>query len=181
MSARDARRQRRTTKDPDMPSNRQARVPIDYQATAPELISLELGPEQSARVRISFNQLRVVIARRAEQHAAMASAKSFKELAVSFGGVVGEGLAESQANSESKGQAAARVGMSWVSWAGQYDLVFTRPGAALTDPGAAVASRTCTRCGATYGAELDTTCAHCHAQRPLAWGEWRLDSLTPVT
>jgi hypothetical protein len=49
-----------------------------------------------------------------------------------------------------------------------------------TDPDAAVASRTCTTCGATYRSELATTCANCKASRPLPWGEWRLADLTPV-
>ena len=105
----------------------------------------------------------------------MASAKSLSELASSFGGAVGERLAESGS------PAAPRAGLSWVSWAGHYDLVFVRPDTALTDPGAAVATRTCTRCGAAYRSELDTDCGHCQAQRPLAWGEWRLAELTPVT
>jgi len=175
MSARDARRQRGRSIDPEFPSSRQMRIPVDYQATAPELISLERGPQQSARVRISFNQLRVMMIPGAASTTAMASAKSLGELASSFGGAVGERLAESG------NPAQRRAGVSWVSWAGQYDLVFVRPGTALTDPGAAVATRTCTRCGATYRSELDTACGNCHAQRPLAWGEWRLADLTPVT
>jgi hypothetical protein len=49
-----------------------------------------------------------------------------------------------------------------------------------TDPGAALASRTRTTCGATYRSELATACANCKAPRPLPWGEWRLADLTPV-
>jgi hypothetical protein len=175
IAARDARLQRGRRKDAEFASSRAMRIPVDYQATVPELITLELGPQQLARVRISFNQLRVMMITAAASTTAMASAKSLSELASSFGGAVGERLAESGS------PAAPRAGLSWVSWAGHYDLVFVRPDTALTDPGAAVATRTCTRCGAAYRSELDTDCGHCQAQRPLAWGEWRLAELTPVT
>jgi len=166
--ARDARVQRAAPKDPDRASSRQARLPVDYQATAPELIGLELGPQQRACVRVSFYQLRAVVAPGARAQTAMASATSLSSLAVSLGAVVGERLSE------------AATGPSWLSWEGQYDLAFIRPGGSHTDPDAAVASRTCTTCGATYRSELATTCANCKASRPLPWGEWRLADLTPV-
>lgn len=97
----------------------------------------------------------------------MASATSLASLAASFGTAVGEGLSQVPAP-------------SWLAWAGQYDLVFIRPAGAQTDPDAAMASRTCTVCGATYRSELAAACANCQAARPLPWGEWRLASLTPV-
>jgi hypothetical protein len=165
--ARDARGQRATPKDPDRASSRQARLPVDYQATAPELIGLELGPQQRACVRVSFYQLRAVVAPGARAQTAMASATSLSSLAVSFGAAVGERLSDA-------------TGPSWLSWEGRYDLAFIRPGGARTDPNAALASRTCTTCGATYRSELATACAHCKAARPLPWGEWRLADLTPV-
>lgn len=49
---------------------------------------------------------------------------------------------------------------------------------ARTDPAAALASRACRACGAAYRSDLATQCAHCRAERPLAWGEWRLASIT---
>ncbi len=70
--------------------------------------------------------------------------------------------------------------LSWVSWAGRYDLDFTRPAGARTDPAAALASRTCAACGAAYRSDLAAHCAHCRAERPLAWGEWRLTDITAV-
>ena len=168
VKARDARRARSSTKDPDLASSHVARLPVDYQAIAPELLSFELAGPQRASVRVSFNQLQVMIAPGAAAEAAMASAKSLGSLAASFGGAMAVGMAQSNAD------------LGWVSWAGKYDLVFTRPGSTQTDPGAALASRTCTRCGATYGSELSTACGHCRAERPLAWGLWRLASITPV-
>jgi hypothetical protein len=70
--------------------------------------------------------------------------------------------------------------LSWVSWAGQYDLGFSRPAGARTDPGTALSSRACTACGATYRSELAIECAHCQAERPVPWGQWRLASITAV-
>lgn len=165
--ARDARMQRATPKDPGRASSRQARLPVDYQASAPELIGLEFGPQQRACVRVSFYQLRAVVAPGARAQTAMASATSLPALAASFGAAVGERLSDATAP-------------SWLSWAGQYDLAFIRPGGTRTDPGVALASRTCATCGATYRSELATACANCKAPRPLPWGEWRLADLTPV-
>jgi hypothetical protein len=167
MSARDARRQRATPIDKDRPSSRRLRLPVDYQASAPELISIELGQQQRACVRVTFNQLRAIVAPGAAGQVAMASATSLGSLAASFGGVVGE-------------HATRTSEVSWLSWAGQYDLAFTRPGGSATDPSAALASRTCARCGATYRSEFTTACEHCGAQRPLAWGQWQLTSITTV-
>ena len=147
---------------------RRARLPADYQASAPELVALELGARQRARIRVSFSQLLAVVAPGAGAQTAMASAANLPSLAASFGGVMSERMN------------GAAAGLSWLSWAGRYDLDLIRPGNAQTDPGAALASRTCPACGATYRSELATACSHCRAERPLPWGLWRLASITAV-
>jgi hypothetical protein len=144
-----------------------ARLPLDYQALAPELISLDLR-QQRACVRVTFSQLRAVVAPGARRQTAMASATSLSSLAVSFGGAMSERLNN------------AVAGLSWLSWAGKYDLVFTRPPGTGTDPRAAIANRTCAKCGAAYRSELATACAHCSASRPVAWDAWRLADIAVV-
>ena len=139
---------------------------MDYQALGTELIALDLR-QQRACVRVSFSQLRAVVAPGASSQTAMASATSLSSLAASFGGAVSQ-----QRNSV--------AGLSWLSWAGKYDLVFTRPAGARTDPRTAIANRTCSGCGATYRSELATACAHCGTERPVAWGAWRLADVTVV-
>jgi hypothetical protein len=121
-SARSVRLQRIQEQHRRAGSRRYARLPVDYQALAPEFIRLDL--------RQQLNN--------------------------------------------------SAAGLSRLSWAGKYDLVFTRPPGARTDPGAAIANRTCSNCGATYRSELATTCAHCHTERPLAWDTWRLADITVV-
>ena len=165
-AARSARLQRAQEQGRRAGSRRQARLPVDYQALAPELISLDLR-HQRACVRVSFSQLRAVVAPGAASQTAMASATSLSSLAVSFGGTMSQ-----QRNSV--------AGLSWLSWAGKYDLVFTRPPGARTDPRAAIANRTCSGCGATYRSELATACAHCGTERPVAWGTWRLADVAVV-
>ena len=167
IQARDARIQHVARKDPRLASSRQVRLPVDYQASAPELIGLELGRQQRATVRVSFYQLRAIVAPGAQAQLSMATATSLSSLAVSFGAAVGDRMSNAAAP-------------SWLSWAGQYDLGFVRPAGAQTDPDAALASRTCTTCGATYRSELAIACANCQAPRPLPWGQWRLALLTPV-
>jgi hypothetical protein len=166
-AARDARLQRIQEQGARAGSRRRARLPVDYQALAPELISLDLR-QQRACIRVSFSQLRAVVAPGAQGQTAMASATSLSSLAVSFGGAMGKQMNNSVA------------GLSWLSWAGQYDLVFTRPPRSRTDPRAAIANRTCANCGATYRSELATTCAHCEADRPVAWDTWRLADIAVV-
>lgn len=163
--ARDARLQRANRMTPESQSRRYMRLPIDYQASAPKLISIEPGQQQRARVRVSFDQLRAIVSSNAQSGLAMAEADSLGSLAVKFG---------KQMN------APRAAGLGWLLWSGQYDLAFARPGDARTDPAASVASRTCARCGATYRSEFTTQCEHCHAVRPLAWGLWRLTDITPV-
>jgi hypothetical protein len=67
-----------------------------------------------------------------------------------------------------------------MSGAGRYDLDFVRPAGTRTDPGAALASRTCAACGAAYRSEFAVECAHCRAERPVPWGQWRLSQITAV-
>jgi hypothetical protein len=140
---------------------------VDYQALAPELISLDVR-QQRACIRVSFSQLRAVVAPGAQGQTAMASATSLSSLAVSFGGAMSKQMNNSVAS------------LSWLSWAGKYDLVFTRPPGSRTDPRAAIANRTCSNCGATYRSELATACAHCKADRPVAWDTWRLADIAVV-
>ena len=166
-SARSARLQRIQEQGRRAGSRRQARLPVDYQALAPELISLDLR-QQRACIRVSFSQLRAVVAPGAQGQTAMAAATSLSSLAVSFGGVMSQRMNNPV------------PGLSWLSWAGKYDLVFTRPPGIRTDPRAAIANRTCSSCGATYRSELATTCAHCHAERPMAWDTWRLADIAVV-
>ena len=166
-AARSARLQRAQEQGRRAGSRRQARLPVDYQALAPELISLDLR-QQRASIRVSFSQLRAVVAPGARGQTAAASASSLSSLAMSFGGAVGQQMNNSV------------PGLSWLSWAGKYDLDFVRPPDARTDPRAAIANRTCSACGATYRSELAVTCAHCHAERPAAWDTWRLAEVTIV-
>jgi hypothetical protein len=166
-TARDARLQRIQEQGARADSRRRARLPVDYQALAPELISLDLR-QQRACIRVSFSQLRAVVAPGAQGQTAMASATSLSSLAVSFGGAMSKQMNNSVA------------GLSWLSWAGKYDLVFTRPPGSRTDPRAAIANRTCSNCGATYRSELATACAHCKADRPVAWDTWRLADIAVV-
>ena len=166
-SAHDAR-VRRARGGPDGQAARQARLPLDYQASAPELIDLAPGSPQRARVRVSFSQLMAMIAPGAEGQAAMATATSLSSLAGSFGQAMGQRMD------------GAPAGLDWLSWDGQYDLAFTRPTGSRTDPSAALASRTCAACGRAYRSELATACEYCKAERPTPWGQWRLANVTVV-
>ena len=166
-SARSARLQRVQRQGSRAGSRRQARLPLDYQALAPELISVDLR-QQRACIRVSFSQLHAVVAPGAERQTAMSSATSLSSLAVSFGGAMSQRMNNPV------------PGLSWMSWAGKYDLILTRPPGILTDPRAAVANRTCSSCGATYRSELATRCAHCGTERPVAWNAWRLSDIAVV-
>jgi len=154
-------------------SRRQARLPVDYQASSPELIDVASGAPQCARVRVWFSQLSVVIVAGAEAQTAMASATSLTSLAGSFGQAMRERMD------------GAPASLDWLSWDGQYDLAFTRPAGSRTDPSSdryvpPLASRTCTACGRAYRSELATACEYCRAERPVPWGQWRLADVTPV-
>lgn len=162
----------RQNRDPHAPPTRQSRFPVDFQAAAPELIDLELGAWQQARIRVSFTQLRAIVSPGAEREAAAATVTSLGSLARSLGGNM---------NDRMRSSGTFTTGLGWVSWSGRYDLVFLRPGGARTDPAAALASRTCAVCGATYRSDLAVECAHCHTERPLAPGQWQLADMTIVT
>jgi hypothetical protein len=138
------------------------RVPVDYQATVPELVALDGGARQQATVRVSFSQLAAVIGAGASNQTAAVSATSMASLGAAFGRMARDTTG------------GGSVEVSFLAWSGRLDLRFTRPGDARTDPGPALAARTCASCGATYRAELATSCAHCAAPRPVAWGQWRL-------
>jgi hypothetical protein len=166
-AARSARLQRAQEQGRRAGPRRHARLPVDYQALAPELISLDLR-QQRACIRVSFSQLRAVVAPGAAGQTAAASASSLSSLAMAFGGAFGEQMSNSV------------PGLSWLSWAGKYDLEFIRPPGARTDPRAAIANRTCSGCGATYRSELAVSCAHCDAARPAAWDTWRLAEVSIV-
>lgn len=109
----------------------------------------------------------MIVAPGAAGQLVVASAAGLRSLASSVGAAAGQ-------------DTPATSGVAWLSWSGRYDLDFARPADARTDPGAAVASRTCARCGATYLSEFTTACEHCGARRPLAWGQWQLTSITAV-
>ena len=160
-SAHDAR-VRRARSGTDGQAARQARLPLDYQASAPELIDLAPGSPQRARVRVRVRQLMAMIAPGAEGQAAMATATSLLSLAGSFGQAMGQRMD------------GAPAGLDWLSWDGQCDLAFTRPADSRTDPGAALASRTCAACGRAYRSELATACEYCrpNGRRPGASGGW---------
>jgi hypothetical protein len=162
----------RQMRDPDVPASRQSRFPVDFQTAAPELIELELGAWQRARIRVSFTQLRAIVSPGAEREAATATATSLSSLARSFGGTMNDRMSSS---------GTPTSGLGWVSWSGRYDLDFLRPSGTRTDPAAALSTRTCTACGAAYRSDLAIECAHCHTERPLAAGQWLLSEMTIVS
>jgi hypothetical protein len=161
-------RVRRTRDGPGAQEARQRRLPVDYQAGAPELIDLAPGSPQRARVRVSFSQLMAMMGAAAQGQARAAAATSIASLVGGLGQAMGQRM---------DGETA---GLDWLSWDGQYDLAFTRPAGSQTDPSAALASRTCAACGRAYRSELATACEYCQAERPTPWGQWRLANVTVV-
>jgi len=143
-------------------------IPLDYQPSVPELVSVEIAAEHRVTVRVSFNQLQAVVRPGAANLAAGAAATNFVAAMASIG----------KAAAADKNKEAQDV--SWLAAGGRYDLLFIRPADARTDSTAALADRTCTTCGATYRSELAVACAHCGAERPLPWGRWRLADAAPV-
>ena len=129
--ARDARLARDPSSGLAPRSRRHARFPVDYQATAPELVRLEPGAWQRAQVRVSFSQLRAVLAPGARGQTTAATATSLGSMASALGASV-----SSQASSSGSGGSE----LSWLSWAGRYDLDFIRPSGSRTDTRAAPAS-----------------------------------------
>jgi hypothetical protein len=154
--------------NPDGSRMRQHMVVVDYQASASSLVSVRLGSQQEVCVRVAVGQLGAVVRPGAAAMAASASATSLTSGFASLGRAVAEQADQSPAN------------VSWVGANGHYDLTFVRRAGVQTDPAAALASRTCTRCGATYRSELATACQHCGAARAKPWGQWQLASAVPA-
>jgi hypothetical protein len=175
-TARDRRRENEQAAKDAAHGRRSSRwtIPLDYQASVPELIAVRLGARQQVvTVRVWFDQLQAVLRPGAGDFAAGAAATSIGSAMVSVGKAVA-----ADHNSPRAGQAN---GVSWLAAGGRYDLTFVRPAVARTDPSAALADRTCTHCGATYMSELATACEHCRTPRPLPWGQWWLAEARPVT
>jgi hypothetical protein len=144
-------------------------IPLDYQASVPEVAAISVGMEHAISIRISFSQLQGLV-RPGAGKLAEASAAGNVQTAMT---AVARSVA-TQMNDSGRQEA------SWISSAGHYDLQFVRPASARTDPAAALADRTCSKCGAAYRSELATSCSYCATTRPMPWGEWRLATGMPV-
>jgi hypothetical protein len=144
-------------------------MPLDYQASVPEIAAVSVGSEHAISVRISFSQLQGLVRPGAQSLAEATAATNVGSAMTALARSVA-----SQANTPHAQEA------SWVSSAGHYDLEFVRPPGARTDPAAALADRTCVRCGATYRSEMATSCSYCSTARPMPWGDWRLARGMPV-
>jgi hypothetical protein len=163
------RRRQRARAAKDGPSSAQRPwVPLDYLASVPELVDVQLGPEQRVCVRVSASELMAIVQSGAASMAAAGAAGSLLSAGASLGGSMAARMTY------------APVDVSWLSGTGRFDLIFARPAGTRTDPSAVLAGRTCTACGATYRSEFAVACAHCGAGRPLPWGLWRLAESTPV-
>jgi hypothetical protein len=143
-------------------------VPLDYQASAPELAGFEASSgQEQVRVRVRFSQLQAIVQPGAASLVRAGAATNLMTAAGSLAQAVGE---RAGGQNGQNGQ----VGLGWLGTGGCYDLTFVRPAGARTDPATALADRTCTTCGATYDSQIAVACAHCQAARPLPWGRWRL-------
>jgi hypothetical protein len=149
---------------------RQQTIPIDYQASAPELTTVQLGSHEEVHVRVAFGQLAAIIRPGAGALADSAAAASLTSGFVNIGRSVAAQAAD-----------GTQQNVSWGGSDGHYDLTFVRPAGAQTDPAAALADRTCTTCGATYRSELATACQHCGTARPVPWGQWQLAAADPAS
>jgi hypothetical protein len=164
-------RDRRTSNEyaasnPNGSKARQQNVPVDYQASAPELTSLRLGgAAQEICVRVAFGELVAYVRPGAAAFTAAASATSVTSSLAAMGRAVAAQASDNKQDS-----------VSWAGVDGHYDLTFVRPAGAQTDPAAALADRTCATCGATYMSEFAVACEHCGTARPMPWGQWRLAS-----
>ncbi len=168
-TARDRRRSNEyAASSPNGSKSRQQAVPIDYQASAPELAAIRLGRQQEISVRVAFGQLAAFIRPGAAAFAAGAAATTLTSGFVNMGRAV----AAQADNQQSE--------VSWGGADGHYMLTFVRPAGVQTDPAAALADRTCTTCGATYQSELAVACQHCGTARPMPWGQWRLAHAAPA-
>jgi hypothetical protein len=143
-------------------------IPLDFQASTPELAAIVLGASHEVTVRIRYSQLQAVTQPGAAAAAAGAAAAGPAAGLTALGKSV----------AERAGGAAPDV--SWLSGGGRYDLTFVRPASARTDPSVPLADRTCAACGGTYQSQLATECAYCHAARPKPWGAWQLTRVEPV-
>jgi hypothetical protein len=163
------RRRQRARAAKDGPSSAQRPwIPLDYLASVPELVDVQLGPEQRVCIRVSASELMAIVESGAASMAAVGAASNL----LSVGASLSSGLAARMNY--------APVDVSWLAGTGRFDLTFARPAGTRTDPSAVLAGRTCTICGATYDSEFAVACAHCGAERPLPWGLWRLAESTPV-
>jgi hypothetical protein len=174
LTARDRRRENiQSAKDDESGRvRRRLNLPIDYHPSVPELTVIDVGrKQQRVSVRIAFGQLHAVVWPGAEAMAAGAAARNFGSALKSVGQSVGTRL----------GSDGSVNSVSWIAAGGHYRLTFIRPSGARTDPSAALADRTCVRCGATYQSELAIACQHCQAPRALPWGNWRLDEAVPTS
>jgi hypothetical protein len=172
MTARDRRVSNEyAASSPNGSKARQQNVPVDYQASAPELTAVRLsGAEEEVCVRVAFGGLAAIVRPGAAAFAAGASATSLTSGFVSLGRAVAAQAADDKQDN-----------VSWIGADGHYDLTFVRPAGTQTDPAAALADRTCSTCGATYRSELAVACQHCGAARPMPWGQWRLAAAAPAT
>jgi hypothetical protein len=152
------------------PRMRQQNVPVDYQASAAELVAVRLGNLQEVCVRVAYGELFAIVRPGAAAFAAGASATTLRTGFIALGRAVAEQASDNR-----------QEDVSWVGADGHYHLTFVRPAGVQTDPAAALADRTCTTCGATYQTELATACQHCGTPRPMPWGQWRLASAVPVS
>ena len=144
-------------------------VPLDFQASVPEVAAISLNGAHAISIRISFSQLQGLVRPGAGTLAEAGAARNLQTAMTSFGKSVAN-----QLNSPHAQEA------SWLSSSGHLDLQFVRPAGTTTDPAAALADRTCTKCGAAYLSEMATSCSYCATARPMPWGEWRLAKGMPV-
>ena len=168
IAARDRRRERARAAKDGSASVPRSWVPLDYLASVPELVDVQLRPEQRVCVRVAMSELMAIVRPDAAFLANAGAARSLVSVAASVGGAMAARMND------------APVDVSWVSGTGRFDLTFVRPAGARTDPSAVLASRACTACGAAYRSEFAVACSHCGAERPLPWGLWRLAQNTPV-
>ena len=143
-------------------------IPLDFQASAPELAAITLGARHEVTIRIRYSQLQAVTQPGAAAFAAGAAASGPASGLAALGKSV----------SERAGGAGPEV--SWLSGGGRYHLTFVRPATARTDPSVPLADRTCSACGGPYQSELATECAYCHGARPKPWGAWQLVQVEPA-
>jgi hypothetical protein len=138
-------------------------IPLDYQASAPELARISVdSAQQEVRVRVWFSQLQAVVGVGAAAQARASTVSSVTAIP----GVLGAAISDRADTGDPE--------VGWITAGGRYDLTFARPSSSQTDPATALATRVCPACGATYMSQFGVACEHCKADRPLPWGDWRL-------